>query len=279
MCTAEAMKEHFQLLETKLLNEIATVRQMIMKGLNLDSTFFAPLGAMEYQTSPIIVPVANSVPLTINPDRVTTAPPVNSPAVIFPMDNQPFKVLKRNKTTRLPELKSLLTPRINHSIPTENRADEIKTMNNTIRRAGESKIFTYFWKLENFSDHVDSSEDEVTSSVFTIANHNLQAIANFHYLGRDFLNIRIEEVSDEYLRQNKKSAISIETSNVDNQNIDIERYFRHKIVVMDHNVPPADIISPIFNDNSAGFSIPLSVFLSQRYSKNDTLLIRVTVYI
>lgn len=268
MCTSEEVKQQFQALEAKLLNEIIILRQMVAKGLNLDATFFAPLSTMEYHTSPHIVPA-----------QPNFAPSTSAPAIFFPDDApSPAKLSKPSKTARVPELKSLYTSRPSYT-QLETRADEINTMNNTIRRAGEAKIFTYFWKLENFSKHVDAGPADVTSPIFTIADHNLRAIAVFHHLNRDFLNLRIEEVSDEFLRQNKKSSIRIESSQVLNRNIDVGRHFRHKIVIMDHNVPPADIISPIFNDNSAGFAIPLSVFLSQRYSKNDTLLIRVTIYV
>lgn len=280
MCTSEEVKQQFQALEAKILNEIIILRQMIVKGLNLDATYFAPLGPMEYHTSSHIVSAPNYAPSTSPPPPPAPSTTINSPAILFPNDLPlPAKTSHSSRTTKLPELKSLLPLNRWKQVEVETRDDEISTMNNTVRRAGEAKIFTYFWKLENFSKHVDAGPDEVTSPVFTIADHNLRAVAKFHHLNRDFLNLRIEEVSDEFLKQNKKSAIRIETTNVANPNIDIERRFRHKIVVMDHNVPPADIISPIFNDNSTGLSIPLSVFLSQRYSKNDTLLVRVTIYV
>lgn len=252
------------------MQELYSIRHMIARSLNIDPNFNVPLPEHMYPTA-----LVDSVISTPSPPVQLSTLLYNKDAddaIHFPKDNVDAFETESNKML---SLKSIDTnSKVNTTIRIRDK--EVHTFNNTMLKAGESKIFTYFWKLENFSANIMKNEHHITSPVFTISSLNLRIFVTINYMGRDFTNIRIERVYDNFMRN--KSAISLETGHLF-QPIEEKKKFKHKIIILDHETPATDLISQDFWDTNLGFQIPTSTLNTSRYLKNDSLFIRVAIYI
>lgn len=138
--------------------------------------------------------------------------------------------------------------------------------------------------MENFSSLIQrNTEHEIASPVFSIENLNLRALAVFNHLQRDFINIRIEEVTEEFLKTHRHSSISIAIGTTNSTSIfhriEVKKQFKHKIIIMDQGAPAVDLISQDFYNTDSGFSIPTSAVHGDRYARGDVVLIRIAIYI
>lgn len=254
------------------MQELINIKAMLAQQFNLGMNFQVPL-PQDYINS--LTPLGTTTPAPPpTPSVVSNNDPIVFPTALEGLA-QPLRIVKR------PETKILIQPPRKSNTLLRSRDSEIHSFNNTILKAGDAKIFTYFWKLEKFSLLLKNRDElEVSSPIFSIEGLNLRAIATFHFMHRDFLNIRIEEVSDEFLKLHKQSAIKVETFDGLFHKIETKKQFKHKIIIMDQSMPATDLISQDFyNTNSGGFSIPNSAISGERYAKNDTVLIRIVIYI
>lgn len=292
VCTSDEMMDRFYNLELRLAQELYSIRHMIARGLNLDPNFHVPLPAYLYPVKPIPKPV-RLIPTTPIPIPITPLPemtvgtstnrmidsqvPEDNDAITFPdeIGEETHAGLKR--IPQVIQLKQLKPPRKSDTL-VRSRDSEIHTFNNTMLKAGDARIFTYFWRLENITTRLLDGEHSVTSPVFTISDLNLRIVATINYMGRDFLNIRIEQVSDDFVRSHKKSGVVLETGKLF-QRIEVKKQFKHKVIIIDQGTPATDLISQDFWDASSGFQIPTNTITGTRYVKNDTVLIRVVIYI
>lgn len=293
VCTHDDMMDRFYQLELRLAQELYSIRHMLARGLNLDPNLHVPLPAYLYPAKAIPKPVqlnpVTPIPIPITPlPEATVATSTNSiieqqskdnDAILFPSDingEETHAGLQKIRPQTI-QLKQLKPPRKSDTL-IRSRDSEIHTFNNTMLRAGDAKIFTYFWRLENFTARLLDGEHSVTSPVFTISDLNLRILATINYMGRDFLNIRIEQVSDDFVRSQKKSGVVLETGKLF-QRIEVKKQFKHKVIIIDQGTPATDLISQDFWDASTGFQIPTNTITGTRYVKNDTVLIRVVIYI
>lgn len=141
----------------------------------------------------------------------------------------------------------------------------------------EIQIFTYFWKIDNYTDKQTSNKTEIISAVFVISGFNLRVKASLNHLSRDYLYIRLEEVSEDQLAKTNSSII-LETGNLFKE-IETVKQFRHKIVILDQSPDKDDLISQEFADTASGFMIPNSVILSSSYLKENCVLIKIIIYL
>lgn len=190
------------------------------------------------------------------------------------------------KTTTQPELKPI--PIKTKSLPSKQkpvrsrigpRDFEVYRFNNTILSGKEVQIFTYFWKIENFTTKLKNNLTEIMSPIFTISGLHLRVKAILNHLNRDFLYLQIESVSQEALLNS--SNIILETGNLF-QEIEIEtkKLFRHKIIILDQTgSEQTDLISQEFLNTNNGFMIPNSAIASSSYSKDDSILIKIIIYL
>lgn len=108
------------------------------------------------------------------------------------------------------------------------REYEIHKFNNTILSGTDLEIFTYYWKIEQFSVKLKSNISTLTSPMFSIAGLNLQVKASFNHLGRDYLNLQIEQLDD----GTEKSNIILKAGDMFKK-IQSRISFNHKIAILD----------------------------------------------
>uniref|UniRef100_A0A336LN78 CSON014112 protein n=1 Tax=Culicoides sonorensis TaxID=179676 RepID=A0A336LN78_CULSO len=291
VCTNDDMMNRFYELELRLVQELYSIRHMIAQALHQDPNFYVPLPSYLYPVKPTPRPI-KLISTTPAPVYITPLPEVgmgatndvsktDNDAILFPKeeseedDDETHSGLK--KIPQVIQLKQLKPPRKSNTL-IRSRDSEIHTFNNTMLKAGDAKIFTYFWRLENFTSRLLDGEHTLNSPIFTISDLNLRIVATINYMGRDFLNLRIEQVSDEFVKSHKKSVVSLETGKLF-QKIEVKKQFKHKIIIIDQGTPATDLISQDFMDTTSGFQIPTNTITGTRYVKNDTVLIRVVIYI
>lgn len=96
----------------------------------------------------------------------------------------------------------------------ESRESEVRKLNNTLLTDEELKIFSYYWKLENFSDKIlnlDQQDEE--SYIFTILGKPLRIKASFNHMKRNFLYLKLESAKFD-LRDKFQSIVMDTTSDI-----------------------------------------------------------------
>ena len=163
--------------------------------------------------------------------------------------------------------------------PSGPRDFEIHKFNNTILSGKEAQVFTYFWKIENYTEKVQALKDnssDLFSPAFVISGFNLRIKATLNHLNRDYLYLRLEEISKE--QAHGLSSVILETGDLFHE-IETEEAFRYKITVLDQSAKKDDLISQEFTDTTSGFMIPSSALTETTYVKDDLILIKVILYL
>lgn len=159
---------------------------------------------------------------------------------------------------------------------------EIYKFNNTILSGNEVQVFTYFWKIENYTARlmaaVEINSTDIYSPAFVISGFNLRIKASLNHLNRDYLHLRLEETPKNYTGS---SSVILETGDDLFHEIETHTMFRYKIIVLDQSPKKSDLISQEFSDTTSGFMIPSSALTStlDTYIKDDLILIKVILYL
>lgn len=131
------MNAAFRNLEEKLYKELYDIKELLTKLTEL----------REHQDS-------NSIPLM--------------PSVLKPTAMQRFKFEQITIKPNL-ELKSIKQVRQKDMESDQERDDDIYKLNNTMLSDQDFKIFTYYWKLENMTEHIgNASKTTLKSPIFSI---------------------------------------------------------------------------------------------------------------
>lgn len=107
---------------------------------------------------------------------------------------------------------------------------EIHKFNNTILSGGDLQIFTYYWKIEEFSIKLKSNKSFVHSPIFTISGLHLRVKATFNHLERDYLYLQLESIE---MDNNSKSPNIILKSGDLFKKIEPKKFLKHKIAILD----------------------------------------------
>lgn len=304
------MAVSFQLLESKLMQEINNIKIMIaqLKDPQFNPhQFFHPPNPIYYpiphqnirtipqypprptphqQTTPkenIFIPTTTALPKISSsiPTKTTTEKNkemfIYFKPIVFPTTPSP----PVKTTTTQPELKPIppktKSLQSKHKSRSGPRDFEVHRFNNTIMSGGEVQIFTYFWKIDNFTTKIKNNLTEIISPIFTISGLHLRVKAILNYLNRDLLYLQIESVSLDVI--SNSSNIILETGNLF-QEIETKKLFRHKIIILDQaSAEQTDLISQEFLNTNSGFMIPNSAISSSSYSKDDSILIKIIIYL
>lgn len=92
------------------------------------------------------------------------------------------------------------------------------------------QIFTYYWKIEQFSMKLKSNISTISSPIFAISGLFLRVTATFNHLNRELLHLQLEQVSTE--KGTAKSNIILKTGDLF-EKIQAKNAFKHKIVILD----------------------------------------------
>lgn len=168
---------------------------------------------------------------------------------------------------------------------TRPRELEVAKFNNTLLRGDEIRIFSYYWRIENFQQRLHDHIGYIDSPVFAIAGLLLQVHATLNHLNRDYLHLQLQSVPSASTKPNQTEAndysdsnVILETGNMF-RDIKTREYFRHKIVILDQETPTKDLVSQEFYNTLSGFQVPNSAIRSGPYAKDSTILIKVVVYL
>lgn len=240
VCGSAEMNLALRNLELKLYKELQEIKQLLKNIQNQKQE------TVELKTKPIVFqPV---LPFT-KPSSGTSESTTSSPTLA----EETTTIQKKPK----PNLKFLTT----------------KNTNNPFKE----KSFSYYWKLENFTQHINSSTGRVESPVFSIRGKPLQIKASFNHLRRDFLYLHLVYAVFEN-RDKFSNNIVLDTGGIF-KHIDDKALFNYKISILDQKNGFNDLVSQEFNTLDSGFPIPMSALQSPTYSKNNSLLIQISLYL
>ncbi|XP_031640034.1 uncharacterized protein LOC116352001 [Contarinia nasturtii] len=307
-CATDHLSRAFGNLEYRLLSEINHLRALINLLLPplYQQQYFAQPQPQLYQPLPSIHPQSNlsnvvkSTQVAVQPEKTTDDPETSSQldqiqnespfAVLSNVDNSTDAPIKKSTTinettepTNFTNEKHLefkpVQKKTNErkkpyqKIKTGPREFEINKLNNTIQTGDDLHIFTYYWKIEEFSVKLKSNVTTISSPIFSISGLFLRVTATMNYLG-DFLHLQLEQVSVE--KGTDKSNIILKTGDIFTK-IETKVTFKHKIAILNQVTPTSDLISNEFANTNDGFRVPNSAILSGPYSKDDNLLIKIII--
>ncbi|XP_058067099.1 uncharacterized protein LOC131216585 [Anopheles bellator] len=160
---------------------------------------------------------------------------------------------------------------------------EVYRFNNTVISTGDAKVFKYFWKIEHFTKRLRAAPTgrgaTFGSAVFVISGLNLRLRARTATKADgDVLNVQLEQLSafDDELR---KTPNVILASGALYGQVETKKFFRHKIIILNQDMPFSDMISTDLTNTNAKFEAPLSALTAEPYLKDDKLLIKVIIFL
>lgn len=116
-----------------------------------------------------------------------------------------------------------------HRVKTGPREFEIHKLNNTILSGDDLRIFTYYWKIEQFSEKIKSNITTLNSSKLEISGLNVRIKATLNNLGREFLHLQLEQLKMDTAAD--KSNIILKTGDMFKK-IETKITFKHKIAIL-----------------------------------------------
>ncbi|CAD7081586.1 unnamed protein product [Hermetia illucens] len=269
VCGSDEMKLAFASLELKLTQELETIKELIrsMQGSKILPTGDRDIPQQRSQGSePHVLLVSSSTPRQIN--TLHTAYPEKTKVGI-----KPEITSKSDKASK--NLKFLPT---NQSLKTwkSSRDAEVDKLNNTMLSGVETKLFAYYWKLDKFTQKLKSNVSIDHSPMFAILGKRLRLKAVFNHLNRDFLYLLVENASNV---RDEFQSVFLETGNMFKP-LQTKFKFKHKIAVLEQTTTSnLDLESQEFTSIESGFLIPNSALLTNSYLKNDTILVKLIVYL
>lgn len=167
VCGSAEMNLALHNLEMKLFGELQEIKKLLTQLKNVEDDYSG-----------------NESKTTMRSVLVATTTTVTTTKSIMPPTSTP------HSTTKPIQLK-VLHEKDKHD---ESREWEVRKLNNTLLTDGkDTKIFSYYWKLENFSSKISNLEEKDEESyIFTILGKPLRIRASFNHMKRNFLYLKLE---------------------------------------------------------------------------------------
>ena len=105
---------------------------------------------------------------------------------------------------------------------------EVYKFNNTIVKSGETKIFTYFWRIDNLKTKLKNNIETLTSPTFSISGLSLRVKATLNHLNRDYIYLQLEQMPT---NETATPNVVLESGNLF-KDIETKKFFRHKIIIL-----------------------------------------------
>ncbi|XP_067613282.1 uncharacterized protein [Eurosta solidaginis] len=310
VCGSAELKLAFSDLEAKLYKELQEIKTLVkliaqQQGINVPqpitfATASAPLQPMPnnfYSTTPQHnAPVSQQRKSYTRTTPTSAAKPLFQP-IVEPESNavdtsaevsyeyeEPSMISAENdedilpkKAPQLKSLKALHAKSKAHPSSSELQ-EEIRKFNNTLLSDSELKAFTYYWKLENFTERIENGSSSIVESpTFSIKGKPLHLRAYFQHLNRDFLYLQLSQAS---IKSSNRHNVIIDMGGLFKEIANDKISFKHKITVLNqHSQRSKDLVSQELNNLETGFIIPNSALLKSPYIKNDSLLIQIFLYL
>ncbi|XP_022215474.2 uncharacterized protein LOC111069639 [Drosophila obscura] len=278
--TAGEIKASAEAVTTKTLKGVCGSDEMNLAFRNLETKLYAELREIKWLLEQVAM--ANSVEIVAAPPP--SPPPVTQRSTTLSNDVELDEILKametKASTKKLPILKELAT---RHKAMQGVRDEEVNKFNNTMLADQDFKLFTYYWKLDNFTNRIeDLSTNTVNSPVFSIRGKSLQLKCIFHYLNRELLNLQLGYAQVPPPGGQKNIALDMGGMFKTMKHWTDDTPFKHKISILDQNYShrkAKDLGSQELTKLETGFSIPNSALLGSTYIKQNTLLIQIILYL
>lgn len=306
-----------ELLEQRVSRELSEIRrillaQMAHAGQAHHFWHTAPPSVGNYMEllpqDPSAEPAATDVSTTPEP-TTTQLPPAAAGSATTTGAPVTAQTLISTTTTTLPPASSTATERTIHFQPvqmrsltspaaatgrkrvrTRPRELEVARFNNTLLRGDEIRIFSYYWRIENFQQQLLANVSQIDSPVFAISGLRLCVHAVLNHLNRDYLYLQLQSVPHANRAPRNGTADADDDDGDDDENVVLEtgtmfreietrEYFRHKIVILDQETPTKDLVSQEFFNTKSGFQVPNSAIVSGPYAKDSAILIKVVIYL
>ncbi|XP_017137798.1 uncharacterized protein LOC108152751 [Drosophila miranda] len=274
--TAGEIKASAEAVTTKTLKGVCGSDEMNLAFKNLETKLYAELREIKWLLEQVAM--ANSVEISAAPPP----PPVtqrNAPPNNVKLDEILKAMETKASTKKMPILKELAT---NHNALQGVRDEEVNKFNNTMLADQDFKLFTYYWKLENFTNRIeDLSTSSVNSPIFSIRGKSLQLRCTFHHLNRELLNLQLGYA---HVLPGDQKNIVLDMGGIFKtmKHWTDGTPFKHKISILDQNYShrkAKDLGSQELTKLETGFSIPHSALLGSTYIKQNSLLIQIILYL
>ncbi|XP_055907322.1 uncharacterized protein LOC129942423 [Eupeodes corollae] len=258
--TAGEVRASAEAITTKTLQGVCGSVEMNLALHNLETKLYKELQEIKLLLRDIRSRNINDIPIKTKPSVST----------------QEFVHTTKSPIT-IPELQTTVSPALEETtISPKKSKPNLKSLT-TKNHPFKEKSFSYFWKLENFTQHINGSSGRVESPVFSIKGKPLRIKASFNHLRRDFLYLHLVYAVFEN-RDKFMNNIVLDTGGIF-KHIDEKVLFNYKISILDQNNGSNDLESQEFSTLDSGFPIPMSALISPTYSKNNSLLIQISLYL
>lgn len=138
--------------------------------------------------------------------------------------------------------KSTLSTQHQHRPRSRPRELEVARFNNTLLQGDEIRIFSYYWRIEDFQSKLLANVSQIDSPIFSISGLHLRVRAVLNHLQRDYLYLQLVAVPHVRINEDDDNDVSLDEDTDSNvvlesgtmfQAIKTREYFRHKIVILD----------------------------------------------
>ncbi|XP_058464387.1 uncharacterized protein LOC131438391 [Malaya genurostris] len=217
-----------------------------------------------------------------NRDMVKEMPQSNrkpvSPLVRVGNDQEDVSIKQSSANSHVLDFKPIDKPIQTRFLTGGLRDYEVYRFNNTVVSSGDAKVYKYFWKIEHFTERLQSNVSTLSSPVFVISGLNLRLKATLNHEGKDNVYMQLEQLSamDDELR--KKPNVILQEGSLYG-GVETKKFLRHKIVLLNQGVPFSDLNSRDFWNTNTGFTIPYRALLTNSYLKQDKILVEVVIYL
>ncbi|KAM8708040.1 hypothetical protein ACLKA7_015071 [Drosophila subpalustris] len=253
VCGSDEMNLAFRNLEEKLYGELREIKDLLRK-----------LTDMEDEQD------SNSIPIV---------PAISKPAITkrFKFEQITMRPGQDINIKKQPQLKQL------ESAP--EREQEVDKFNNTMLADQDFKLFTYYWKLENITEHIaNASTMSVKSPIFSVRGRTVQLRCTFQHLHREMINLQLTLAypSHDLGKGNENNIILDMGGQFKHLKWAEHETFKHKIALLDQSQShrrTQDLSSQELTKLDMGFSIPNSALIGSNYVRHNSLLIQVILYL
>ncbi|KAM7346599.1 uncharacterized protein ACRADG_006465 isoform 2-T2 [Cochliomyia hominivorax] len=268
VCGSSEMSKAFTELEHRLNEEL-----MILRKLLLD--LHHQLGMKNSEEKNL---TSEKLPEPVTAAGIGNVTPATFKFQPIPLENKGQKGNDLNKNYyQIPKLKSLQPKEgVGKNLPI--REQEVNKYNNTLVTNKDVKVYTYYWRMENFTQNIKNGNSlSMESPIFSIRGKAFKIKAFFQHLHRDFLYLQLEDYSSKPLLSLGNSII-LETGGMFKEiNSDT---FKYKMSILDQNKKrSSDLVSQEFDNYDSGFLIPNSALIDTPFIKDDALLIQLFLYL
>ncbi|KAH8370281.1 hypothetical protein KR093_002924, partial [Drosophila rubida] len=251
VCGSEEMNLAFRNLEEKMYSELREIKELLKKLTNMQDEHHS-----------------NAIPI------------VPAPSIIKPITMKRFKLEQIAVKPSQDMAPKKFQPHLKQLESTAEREEEVDKFNNTMLADEDFKLFTYYWKLENITEHIANASTMSIKKLSTRTGRTVQLQCTFQHLHRDMIHLQLTLAHPSKTKEN--NIILDMGGQLKHLKWAAPETLRHKIALLDQSQThrrTQDLSSQELTKLDMGFSIPNSALLGSNYVRHNSLLIQVILYL